>query len=161
MVKGLGQVRGGEPLTAPPLLPFTSVLMDVPRAVARSHQQMRHHSWSQAGLSKVSTSQIFSDWSAWQICSQSPGQSHPILGKQMNTIALSLSIRFYHSFQQSNNRWKMQLSEGRGVGGEPPMWQRAWPPCYSFSLSLSWHHFIIRAVCPSLRNGLNLTLRWG
>lgn len=105
-------------------------------------------SWSQAGLSKVSTSPIFSDLPG-RSCSQSPGQTPPILGKQMYTIALSLSIRFYHSFQQARNRQTIQLSVARrwgGGGSYVAAW--AWLSSYSFSLSLNWHHFIIHGVCP-------------
>ena len=79
-------------------------------------------------------------------CSQSPGQTRPILGKQMNTMALSLPIRLYHSFPEASNRWTIQLW-GRGEKiKKRPMWHGAWgSPCL-FSLSWSWHHLIVCRV---------------
>lgn len=117
MGESLGRGRG-EPITAPSHFPSHLLPWMCLGLWLGAISKCATDSWSQAGLSKVFTSLIFSDLPG-RSCSQSPGQTPPILGKQMYTIALSLSIRFYHSFQQARNRRTIQLPVARrwGWGG--------------------------------------------
>lgn len=112
----------GSPWQPRPL-PFTDVLGGVPAAVARCPQQMcPANSWSQAGLFKSEHFPAF----LGPICQADPvpkawGRRTPSR-RTANTMALSLSTAFYHSFQQASKRGAIQLSEKKNsipCGSEP------------------------------------------
>lgn len=117
-------------MAAPPLLPFTSNLMDVPWAVVRSHQQMCHQLMDHASLSKVSTSQISSDCSARQILFPKPWADSPHPGK---TDGHNSPISECNAISFLSNRLAIdeQLSYrglGAGQAGKLP-WGRV-PGCH-------------------------------